>query len=282
MKADRLRLMFVLAHPDDETLGMGGAIARYAAEGVETYLVTATRGEKGWFGAPEAYPGPEALGRIREAELRAAAGVLGLRDVHFLDYIDGELDEADHDEAIGKIVQRIREVRPHVVATFAHDGLYGHPDHIAISQFTTAAVVAAADPTYPAGGSVPHRVAKLYYRAMHNDDVARYERAFGELVMEIDGIERRSPGWEPWVITTHVDAQDHWRRVWQAVQQHRSQLPAYERLRELPEDFHRDMWGKQTYYRVFSTVNGGRALETDFFAGLRQPRSISEPESTFA
>ena len=64
---NNLKLMCVLAHPDDESLGTGGILARYAAEGIETYLVTATRGERGWFGDSEEYPGPEALGKIREA-----------------------------------------------------------------------------------------------------------------------------------------------------------------------------------------------------------------------
>jgi len=65
----KLRLMCVLAHPDDESLGTGGVLAKYAAEGIETYLVTATRGERGWFGSQQEYPGLEALGKRREAEL---------------------------------------------------------------------------------------------------------------------------------------------------------------------------------------------------------------------
>src|ERR1700730_16777376 len=85
---DKLRLMCVLAHPDDESLGMGGVLAKYAAEGVETYLVTATRGERGWQDDPADNPGLSVLGKLREAELRAAAGILGLREVCFLDYID--------------------------------------------------------------------------------------------------------------------------------------------------------------------------------------------------
>ena len=112
--AESLKLMMVLAHPDDETLGTGGTIARYSAEGVETYLVTATRGKQGWFGRPEENPGPAALGSIREQELRSAASVLGLKEVQFLDYQDGELDQADPAEAIGKVLDHIRRVRPQV------------------------------------------------------------------------------------------------------------------------------------------------------------------------
>jgi LmbE family N-acetylglucosaminyl deacetylase len=145
---DKLRLMCVLAHPDDESLGMGGTLAKYAAEGVETYLVTATRGERGWFGDEKEYPGLEALGKIREVELHNAASELGIREVNFLDYIDGDLDKADPAEAITKIVSHLRRIRPHVVITFDPNGAYGHPDHIAICQFTTAAVLAAADLGY--------------------------------------------------------------------------------------------------------------------------------------
>ena len=76
---NKLKLMCILAHPDDESLGNGGILAKYAAEGVETYLVTATRGERGWFGDESDYPGLEALGKIREAELLAAARALGIR-----------------------------------------------------------------------------------------------------------------------------------------------------------------------------------------------------------
>ncbi len=76
-----LRLMCILAHPDDESLGTGGTLARYAAEGIETYVITATRGQRGWFGPPEENPGLAALGQLREAELRAAAQALGRQRV---------------------------------------------------------------------------------------------------------------------------------------------------------------------------------------------------------
>lgn len=99
--ASALRLLCVLAHPDDESMGTGGLLARYAAEGVATYLVCATRGERGWAGDPDAYPGPSVLGCTREAALRAAAATLGVREVTCLGYLDGELDQADAVEAIG-------------------------------------------------------------------------------------------------------------------------------------------------------------------------------------
>ncbi len=249
---------------------MGGVLAKYAAEGVETFLLTATRGEYGWFGAPEENPGPAELGRIRERELRRAAAILGVREVTLLDYIDGQLDQAPTDEVVGDIAQLIRWIRPDVVVTFGQDGLYGHPDHVAISQFTTAAVMRAG---LHGGGfaDAGHAVSKLYYRAASLDWLGHYERAFGELVMHVDGAERRAPGWPEWVTTTRVDASDHWERVWAAVQEHRSQLPGYEKLLTLPESAHRDFWGRQEYYRVMSQVNGGRTIERDLFEGIGPP-----------
>jgi LmbE family N-acetylglucosaminyl deacetylase len=266
---ENLRLMCVLAHPDDETLGMGGVLAMYSAEGVETCCVTATRGQKGWFGPEDENPGPERLGAIREEELRAAAGVLGLSESVLLDYVDGELDDADPVKVTAQIVYEIRRVRPQVVVTFGQDGLYGHPDHIAISQLATAAVAAAADASaHPTAGSA-HRVEKLYYRAPSISYVRRYEKAFGDLVMHVDGQERRSPGWAPWVITTPLDTTDYWQVVWDAVQRHRSQLPAYQTLLSLSEAEHRYLWGAQEYYRVFSHVSGRRGKEADLFEGIR-------------
>jgi LmbE family N-acetylglucosaminyl deacetylase len=262
--------MCILAHPDDESLGTGGILARYAAEGVETHLITATRGERGWFGAEADYPGPEALGRIREAELRAAAQVLGLSEVTFLDYRDGELDQANPVEATAKIVTHLRRVQPQVVVTFDPHGVYGHPDHIAICQLTTAAVVAAAQPGFDQSPVWPaHQMAKLYYLAQTNESIGRYQRVFGNLAMQIGGVERHAVGWPDWAITTQIDTSAYWQQVWQAAACHRSQLQGYQRLKNLLDEEHRTLWGKQVFYRVFSLVNGGRELEHDLFEGLR-------------
>ncbi len=278
--AEKLRLMVVAAHPDDESLGMGGTLAKYAAEGVETYLVTATRGEHGWFGDEKDNPGPEALGRLRQAELLAAAATLGVREVQLLDYVDGYLDQADPAEAVAKIVRRLRHVRPHVVLTFDPNGAYGHPDHIAISQFTTAAVVAAADSNYALTNShaplAPHRVSKLYYMAWPKDKFAAYESVFGELVMNVNGVERRTSPWPNWAITTLIDTTAYWPTVWRAVSCHKTQLVLYSHLEHLPEEHHQSLWGTQEYYRAFSLVNGGRQPEADLFEGLRSGVTVTE------
>ena len=192
--------MAVLAHPDDESLGVGGSLAKYAAAGVDVFLVTATRGESGRYRGhlrgDDAHPGASALGAIREAELRAAAAVLGVRDVWLLDYLDQSLDRAEPREAIGRIAGHLRRVRPDVVVTFGPDGAYGHPDHVAISQFTTAAVVAAADAAFAAGvgesALTPHAVSKLYYIAWPEATWGVYQEAFRKLISTVDGIERQA------------------------------------------------------------------------------------------
>ena len=271
---DSLRLMGVFAHPDDESLGMGGTFAKYASEGVDTYIVTATRGERGRYFTNDDRPDDEAVGRVREAELRAAARELGVREVRFLDYVDGDLDRADPAEAVGRLVRHVREVRPHVVITFDPYGAYGHPDHVAICQFTTAALTAAADPAYhPDGASdapgSAHRVAKLYYMAWGPETWSAYQAAFKTLVSRVDGLERQASPWPEWSITTRIDTREHWETVWRAVQCHETQMAVYARLGDLTPEHHEGLWGSQTFYRAFSTVNGGRGTETDLFAGLR-------------
>src|SRR5260370_22511994 len=265
--------MATLAHPDDESLGNSATLARYAAEGVEITLVTATRGQRGWLGEAAANPGPDALGRIRETELHAAAAALGLREVVVLEYVDGDLDQAQPDQIICELVAQIRRVQPHVVLTWGPDGGYGHPDHIAIGKFATAAVMRAADPRYGHTCTTrrPHAVSKLYYMALGAEHAAAYINAFGEVAIDVDGLERRPVIAPEWLITARIDAGDHWRRGWEAVTCHRSQLPNYAAVAALPERQQRLLWGKNAYCRVFSTVSSGRTAETDLFEGLRCP-----------
>ncbi len=272
--SEPLRLLGVFAHPDDETLGVGGTLVKYAAEGVDTYLVTATRGERGWMGPPEQDPGMEALARIREAELRAAAKALGICHITFLDYIDGDLDQAPHDEVIGKIVREIRRVRPQVVITFPPDGTYGHPDHIAISQFATAATIAATDPSYvDSDQQPPHRVAKLYYFVDTKSTIELYKQIVEDLSMDIDGVHRESVGWDDWAVTTRIDATCCWRSAYQAVLAHQSQLPSLGSMIEESEDTHERIFGHNTFYRAYSLVNSGRQIENDLFEGVEGSRS---------
>ncbi|MGE0813282.1 MAG: PIG-L deacetylase family protein [Vicinamibacterales bacterium] len=268
-------LTVVTAHPDDESLGFGGAIARYAEAGADVTLVTATRGERGrWRGTPfgaDGHPGADALGQLREAELRAAAGVLGVRRVDLLGYGDQGVDRVPPQSAIAAIAAHLRRERPSVVLTFGPDGAYGHPDHIAMSQLTSAAVVAAANPAFDTGdpdAGRPHAVAKLYFLAWPEEAWAAYQAAFTTLVSRVDGVERRAVPWPDWAITTTIDTSAVADRVWRAVQCHDSQISGYEALRRV-SDRHRDaIWSRLSFYRAFSTVNGGRTTERDVFEGL--------------
>ena len=253
--------MCVLAHPDDESLGTGGTLAKYAAEGVETYLLTATRGERGRFGDSGECPGPEIVGATREAELFAAAKALGVREVTLLGFPDGGLDTVDPEQAQGVIAAHLRRVRPHVVITFGPEGAYGHPDHIAISQLTTAAVVRAADGDYA--------VSKLYYIAWSVVTWTAYQSALKKLTTTVDGVEREVVPAPEWEITTRIDTSAVWPTVLRAVQCHRTQMSMFKNLDGLPPEQHRAVWGVQEFYRAFSRVNGGRTRESDLFDGLR-------------
>ncbi|MBI4295517.1 MAG: PIG-L family deacetylase [Chloroflexi bacterium] len=124
-------ILLIFAHPDDESFGTGGTAAKYSRQGVAVDLICATRGEKGdRLNVPPAVD----TGTAREAELRAAGAIIGIRKVYFLDYVDGELDKASFSDVTSRIIKIMREVKPQVVITFGPDGITGHPDHIAIGK----------------------------------------------------------------------------------------------------------------------------------------------------
>jgi LmbE family N-acetylglucosaminyl deacetylase len=266
-----MRLLVIFAHPDDESMGMGGTLAKYAAEGVETHYVCASRGERGWCGPEQEYPGPEAVGKIRTEELKVAVEELGMQGLQFLEYIDGDVDQAMPPEAIGKIVTHIRRIRPQVVVTFPPDGNYGHPDHIAVGQFTSAAVVCAADATYRDPEDLPpHRILKLYYMVDSENFVNLIAPFMGEMTFPVDGRLRGETAWKEWMVNTRIDMARHCHTAWRAIRCHQSQLATLGALADLQEDEAVTVLASQgTFYRAFSLVNGGRKLETDLFEGIR-------------
>ena len=265
-----LRLLAIFPHPDDETLGLGPTLARYSAEGVETYLICATRGERGWFESEGPDPGFEEVARIREAELRCAAEQLGIHEVSLLDYIDDDVDQADPEEIIGKLVSHIRRIKPHVVVSFGPDGAYGHPDHIALSQFTNGALVCAADRNFvDVNVQPPHRVLKFYYMVDSYDIVRIANEALGGLSIDVDGVTRHHVGWEDWQITTRLDNNEHLDKVQKAILCHKSQLPGYGTMAGWSLAELAPVYGTGHFYRAFSLVNGGRNVEADLFEGLR-------------
>jgi len=167
-------LLAVLAHPDDETFGMGGTLALYAQRGAKVHLVCATRGEAGTV-SPEHLQGYPTIAQLREAELNCAASHLGLTEVHYLGYRDSGMagsPENQHPEALAaadlqevsrRITEHIRRIKPQVVITFDPAGGYGHPDHIATHQATVEAFQAAGDSgRFPAAGPA-FQPQKLYF-----------------------------------------------------------------------------------------------------------------------
>jgi LmbE family N-acetylglucosaminyl deacetylase len=177
---DLQRLLISFAHPDDESFGMGGAIAYYAAQGVEISLICSTNGDVGTVDAEylEKY---NSIGELRLSELYCAASILGIKEVITFGYCDSGmmgtpennnpacLWQADETVVTGRIVREIRRIRPQVVVTFDPYGGYGHPDHIYMYRTTTRAFYAAGDPAqFPeqiSEGLEPYQPNKLYYTA---------------------------------------------------------------------------------------------------------------------
>lgn len=181
------RLLFVHAHPDDETLTTGGTIAHYAARSAEVHIVTCTLGEEGEVigerYAQLAVDHADQLGGYRIAELTAALQALGLAGPRYPRYLGGaghwrdsgmagtpsrgrqRWVDADVEEAVGALVAVIGEVRPHVVVTYDPNGGYGHPDHIQTHVVTTRAVAAAPDAV---GWTVP----KFYWTVTAGSAIA--------------------------------------------------------------------------------------------------------------
>src|SRR5512136_793212 len=239
-----LTLMAVFAHPDDETFGIGGTMARYGADpDVRVVLVCATRGEAGEISDPKLAT-PDRLGEAREQELRCACGLFGVDALHFLGYRDSgmagtpenrdprALAMSDGGEVVRRIVAHIRRERPDVVVTHDETGGYGHPDHVAVHRHTKAAFAAAGDPNqYPeqiAAGLAPYRPKKLYYTAIPRRfflAVAAKMREMG--LAEHPRVKRFMA--EPFGLpdeacTTDIDVHDFWGTKREALQCHATQL----------------------------------------------------------
>jgi LmbE family N-acetylglucosaminyl deacetylase len=282
-----LALMAVFAHPDDESFGSGGTLARYGADpDVRVVLVCATRGEAGEISDPQLAT-PERLGEAREQELRCACRILGIDALYFLDYRDSgmagtpenqdprALAMADPDEVVGKIVAHIRRERPDVVVTFDEMGGYGHPDHVAVHYHTKAAFAAAADPArYPEqieAGLEPHRAKKLYYTAIPRRFFRALVEKIKELGMEIPEryLQRQDNfGLPDEACTTDIDVQDFWDLKRAAVQCHATQLQPDNFFALLPPDLMRQLQAWECFQLAETTV-GGAEGNNDLFSGLR-------------
>jgi N-acetyl-1-D-myo-inositol-2-amino-2-deoxy-alpha-D-glucopyranoside deacetylase len=212
-----LTMLVCLAHPDDETFGMGGTLALYSRRGVLVHLVCATRGDVGDVDQ-ELMQGFSTVAERRESELRCAAGILGLTGVHFLGYRDSGMPgtpDNQHpnalaaqplDEVAAKIVHFIRSLHPQVVVTFDPIGGYKHPDHIAIHRATVRAFELASDPDYVTD-LPPFQPDKLYYQTMPKNLLRWAVRIAPLLRMDPHHFGRnRDIGMKPWLATSAREA----------------------------------------------------------------------------
>jgi len=275
------RLLGAFAHPDDEGI-VSGALLQYNTSGVETGLVCATRGEVGEIADP-ALATPENLGQVREGEMRAAAEVLGVHNLWFLDYRDSGMAgtpenadprafaQASAAEVVGKLVKIIREFRPQVIITFDESGAYGHPDHIAIYRYTTSAFHAAADAVqYPDLGPA-HSVSKLYYSSFPRSalraigewmSTQNYEGSFSGLDPEKLGIpDEQISVWlnvEPW-----REQKDRSRSM------HRTQLDPNNLMAKIPEEIQQNWRSHECYQLAASRVGPDVPGENNLFARIQ-------------
>jgi mycothiol S-conjugate amidase len=281
---DRLSLLTVHAHPDDEASKGAATVARYAAEGVHTVLVCCTGGEEGDILNP-AMDKPEIkenLADVRRAELDASAKVIGYDEVIRFGYRDSGMPDteanqradnfanAPEDEAVGKLVEAIRRHRPQVIITYNDDQQgYPHPDHLRVHDISIPAFALAGDPTaYPELGD-PFTPQKLYYTVWSRKRFV----AMHEKMLEL-GIE--SPFTEEWFkrpsqddrITTSIDITGFTRVRKDALLAHATQVPPDSRFWfSLPDDVMETMHPFDEYVLADARVESDLP-ETDLFAGI--------------
>jgi mycothiol S-conjugate amidase len=289
MRGSQLCLMFIHAHPDDESSKGAGTIARYHHEGVRTVLVTCTGGEAGDILNP-AMDRPEIradLPAVRRRELARAAEVIGYDEVVLLGYRDSGMPDtednkhpqafanADFDEVVGQLVEVIRRERPQVIITYADDQQgYPHPDHIRVHDITVPACERAGDPSWYPGTGEPYQPLKLYYTLWSKQRLEATHRRFQELGLE-------SPfddSWfdRPWLdhrITTEVDVTPFADVRRQALLAHETQVdPTSKFWFGLPEEEMAKLNAREVYILARSLVDtpplADGERESDLFAGI--------------
>ncbi|MBG0565833.1 PIG-L family deacetylase [Actinoplanes aureus] len=267
-----LTLMAVHAHPDDEVTSTGGALARYAAEGVTTVVVTCTDGRcgDGPNGVKPGEPGhdPDAVAAIRRRELEASCAALKVTHLEMLGYHDSGMmgwaaNEAPRSfwstpvaEAAERLAGLIRHYRPDVVITYDQNGNYGHPDHIQANRVTMAAVELAGGP------------AKVYWSAVPRSTM----RDVGERMRELgigpeESADQVEMGWPDEEITAWIDVAGVLDQKFDALSAHASQGDGAFFL-GLGRELFATVMGTECYVRVRDTT-GAPAREDDLFAGLR-------------
>ena len=212
----RLKLMCVVAHPDDECFAFGGALALAADAGAETYVICMTDGQAATNRGTASSNAD--LGRMRREEFAASCKVLGVTQHELLDYQDAQLEFANFSEATAKLVERMRRFRPDVVLTFGGDGgMNTHADHTMVSSFTTAAFHWAASPKRFKELGPAHRGKRLYY-----------------VTTNFFFPDRPAPLPAPWTVTLDIRAVQA--RKYEAFKVHTSQLPLMEKFQSFFEE----------------------------------------------
>jgi len=282
---DRLCLLTVHAHPDDEASKGAGTVAKYVAEGAYAVLVCCTGGEAGDILNP-AMDTPEVRANIHEVrrqELAAAADVIGYSEVVMLGYKDsgmpgtpanedpGCFAMADLDEAVGKLVAIIRRTRPQVIVTYADEQKgYPHPDHLRVHDITIPAFEAAGDPdAFPEAGE-PWQPLKLYYTMWSRARIVATHEKFVELGLESPFDEKwLSRPWDEAKITTQVEIRDHQDVRRNALLAHATQIdPESKFWFGLPPEVAREIHPYDDYQLARSLVDTP-VPEDDLFAGVR-------------
>jgi LmbE family N-acetylglucosaminyl deacetylase len=276
-----LGILASYAHPDDEQ-GVTGTLALYGQQGVCTGLICATRGELGEI-SDAALATPETLGAVRKQEMRTAAARAHIEQVWFLDYRDsGFIDSprnhdaeafinADPEEVVGRIVRIIREFKPQVIVTFDPTGGYGHPDHIAISRWTTDAFHAAGDGTrYPQAGTA-WAPARLYYSALPRSFSRRLNAFIRKHIPESSfaGIDLEQMGLPDEEITNVVDVSDFVALKLDSVRAHATQWNPNSPFAHVSEELTNQWRGKESFKLAAGTPLPTGADPGDLFAGLR-------------
>ena len=277
-------ILAVLAHPDDETFGLGGTLSLYARKGYDVYYVCATRGEAGT--VDDKYlDGYKDIAELRTDELMRAAKILGLKDVFFLGYRDsGMLGSEDNrhpnahvaqslEDVAGKVVKYIRELKPDIVLTFDPIGGYKHPDHIHIQKATTLAFEKADDASfYPEAGS-PYKPLALYYQVF-----PRWFLKWATRLMPLWGKDPRKWGRNEDIDLTDllVDFPIHVRLNIKPVAeikrdasaQHASQGGGTSSVRGLFGFMNWLLGGSEDYMQVYPPVNRQKVTKRDLFEGI--------------
>jgi LmbE family N-acetylglucosaminyl deacetylase len=282
-------LLAVFAHPDDEAFGTGGALARYACqEGMQVYLVCATRGEVGEISDPSLAT-PETLGQVREGELRCAAETVGVAELIFLDYRDSGMDgspenqdrrafiNAPAEEVIYRLVGIMRRLRPQVVVTFEPNGGYGHPDHIAIHKHTVAAFHAAADPQrWPELGPA-WQAQRLFYTAIPRSFFLEMRRQMEALGMDTSDLARfddPKAGWPDEKIHVRLDVSGTVEAKWEALNCHRTQFGPGNLFHRLPDAQAKQLMIQEHFALAWPEPEAGLQMAS-LFTGLSDPQPIS-------